>query len=105
MQIEYFIPTILLLAGLVNAQGCNFCGAGCPAGQACKSFDISQIFTNGGVDLILDLDGIPIPTVPAGTTILVRFFSHDHLPSGSFHGSHRVVLVIELIARPHSTRH
>ena len=66
------ISLVLLCASLAAAQGCDFCGAGCAAGQACITYDLSVLSVNSGIESVLnDLD-IPVPILPGGSTITVR---------------------------------
>ncbi|KAJ3477636.1 hypothetical protein NLI96_g10326 [Meripilus lineatus] len=74
MQLK--VPMILALTltgvGLASAQAtCDLCGASCPAGDTCQSFDISGILDNSTVQAILRLLGIVAPDIPAGTTVTV----------------------------------
>lgn len=79
---QFKIPILALLLssiGLASAQAtCNLCGTSCPVGQTCEAFDISEILDNSTVQFVLGLLGIPVPDVPAGTTIDVRFFTDMH---------------------------
>ena len=75
-QMQLKISTVALFtlgASVAAAQSINLCGTGCPSGETCTSYNISNILNNSQVKTIFSLIGIPVPVVPADTTIPVGY--------------------------------
>lgn len=78
MQLTLKLGVLSLLGvGLVaaSAPSCNLCDIECPAGQKCITYDAAGILDNNLVQDFIAAEGLPVPTVPAGTTVKVSTLS------------------------------